>query len=495
MYMIKYRISKRTIECYKNYTRLIDRLSLMSREERMSEYQKYEWMFPKRKKKDQLDLVNLDDQFNSRKDYGRKFKYWFIVVCEFMLSSAHLGECSYELFKKKYYLLTGEKSTGDRYAQKVILALGMMGYLTRIKENYSNAGYEHSHGYIFEMDMFVLNGWEKLFEEGEKDEGCSMDGLSLKGEERMLCVDRELRWDGLEDWRVWKQYETICSLEVKDEYKEKTRNVVQSIEDFCDRYGRERLPEKNKQQYKILRELLCLIENETSNLIDFKVDDYGGRLYSFMTKMRSDVRKGCLLLEGERVCEIDISSAQPTLMALVAKGDKGDYRSKWLDHCLKGDFYQWVAQEVVGDANIPKDEIKTWMMKFLYSSSKIVEMGKEYKTKYKMFEKAITRYMKENEHEIYALYEGGKTNLVEVKRRKPTKNGTTTKKRNDLSKCLVKKEVEYIKRCIGKLPQETKFYTIHDCICCKESDVEVVRKVMEEASMEMFGVVIKLKVE
>ena len=39
------------------------------------------------------------------------------------------------------------------------------------------------------------------------------------------------------------------------------------------------------------------------------------------------------------------------------------------------------------------------------------------------------------------------------------------------------------------------FYTIHDAICVKESEGEMVRAVMEQISQEMYGEKISIKVE
>ena len=40
-----------------------------------------------------------------------------------------------------------------------------------------------------------------------------------------------------------------------------------------------------------------------------------------------------------------------------------------------------------------------------------------------------------------------------------------------------------------------KFFTIHDAICVKESDGLVVKTVMEQVSMEMYGEKISVKIE
>ena len=56
-------------------------------------------------------------------------------------------------------------------------------------------------------------------------------------------------------------------------------------------------------------------------------------------------------------------------------------------------------------------------------------------------------------------------------------------------------EVEYIKNCLSRLPQDMKFWTIHDCICVKESDSLKVKEIMEQVSREMYGEDITIRVK
>ena len=64
-----------------------------------------------------------------------------------------------------------------------------------------------------------------------------------------------------------------------------------------------------------------------------------------------------------------------------------------------------------------------------------------------------------------------------------------------LSYDLVKMEVDYIQRCIHTLPEDLKFFTIHDCICVKESDSLRVQGIMERVSQEMYGDDITIRVK
>ena len=64
-----------------------------------------------------------------------------------------------------------------------------------------------------------------------------------------------------------------------------------------------------------------------------------------------------------------------------------------------------------------------------------------------------------------------------------------------LSYYLVREEVDYIKHCIRSLPEDLKFFTIHDCICVPESKSTETQLLMEKISKQLYGVTLKLKRE
>ena len=83
----------------------------------------------------------LEDQLNeNRKDYPRKFKEWFFVICKSSFSNGRFGETCFELYKKEIVKKSKtDKCSSKIYAHKVILALGLIGLLEGVKENYSNS--------------------------------------------------------------------------------------------------------------------------------------------------------------------------------------------------------------------------------------------------------------------------------------------------------------------------------------------------------------------
>ena len=60
---------------------------------------------------------------------------------------------------------------------------------------------------------------------------------------------------------------------------------------------------------------------------------------------------------------------------------------------------------------------------------------------------------------------------------------------------MQKVEVEFIKTCLSRLPEDMMFITIHDAICVKQSDGERVKETMENVGLEMYGEKIAVKIE
>ena len=105
-------------------------------------------------------------------------------------------------------------------------------------------------------------------------------------------------------------------------------------------------------------------------------------------------------------------------------------------------------------------------------------------------------YLKAEEPELYKMVYDARTNLKEVKRRKPTAKGKTTKKRNNLSILMTEMEVKYIKAVLKAIaPHIQYFFTIHDCIGCKASEAEKVKAAMLSVAKDMFGANLNIKLE
>ena len=206
-------ISKRVERLYKEYITLVEELKAMTKEERFKLYESMTKNFLPHAKK----VVDLEDQIQeARKDYQRKFKEWFLVICNWTFSGANFGETCFELFKKEIVKKSKkDKRSSKIYAHKVILALGLMGLLEEVKENYSHSK-DSSHGYQYKIDWFK---WIELMK------GVSRGNISMS-------LDFEVDWTGYEDWYGERQYETIISMSVDPNVYDKAKTYLEKFDDF-----------------------------------------------------------------------------------------------------------------------------------------------------------------------------------------------------------------------------------------------------------------------
>lgn len=488
-------------------------LSILEKEDRMEIYKKFRWLFPKSKK-----LVELESLYSSvhHRRNREEFQKWFYVIGNFTFSRVHLGECSYytykKIFKKTFYR---ERCTSDDFPQQVLLAFGILGYLTKIRKGYhyhkDNPYYDNS-GYRYSVSMSKLNDWETMPE-------WEMSHTSAITFEESCTATSS--WSMHPDWLAERQYESISSVEVSQEGILESSRWLTSYTEYKD-YSN--LSDTDQQDltndwnsYQSLRNLSCHIVGEC--LDDSQKPDgkgYAGRFYSVMTNMKSELRHKYITLDGERVVEIDVSSAQPTFLGLIVQ-EQTHKVSEWLKQCLAGTFYEWIREQTNTDAD--RKTIKEWMMRYMYScyqphlkkdSTKphhpTFENSKT-DNPYLTFQQSLNAFLKNSEPDIYGIIDQCKRHPVfrddkDTYRTYTDDNGNRIRKKagkgkwcSMLSFYMVQKEVEYVKACIHALPENEKFWTIHDCICVKESRSKDVQAIMEKVSLDMYGVKIKLKRE
>ena len=506
-------VSRRVERLYEEYMTLMESLRGKTRDER---YELYESMtrrlYPHAKK-----VVDLEDQLNEeRKDYQRKFKEWFLVVCNWTFSGANFGETCFELFKKEIVKKSKkDKRSSKIYAHKVILALGLMGLLEEVKENYSHSK-DSSHGYQYKIDWFK---WVELMK------GVSRGNVSMS-------LDFEVDWTGYEDWFGERQFETIKSMMVEPKVYDRAKTYLEKFDEYF--FSTTLKADEKKHltdKWFAARSLTAIAEHDTYYMLrhsddsedndEEKMIHNAGRYYTCLTNMKGEVRREALLIDGEQVVEVDISSAQPAMLGLLLRERYPNVKSAWLEHCEKGDFYEWIGRMAIGRGITPEERrfIKLLVMRLLYTAIKPTEKQDEtpfwwYMKKYlqekdtskkehlatgklfKSFDYLIMSYLKAEEPKLYELVYEHRTNLKEVKRRKPTAKGKTTKKRNNLSINMTEMEVKYIKACLKAIAPDVKyFYTIHDCIGCKASDAAKVKEVMVAVGKEMFDANLNIKLE
>ena len=505
-------VDRRIERLYEEYMTFIESLRGKTKEERFELYESMtRILYPHATK-----TVHLEDQLNEeRKDYQRKFKEWFFVVCKSSFSNGRFGETCFELYKKEILKKSkNDKCSSKIYAHKVILALGLMGLLEGVRDNYSHSK-ENAHGYYYKVDEFR---WIEL-----------MNGVS-KGN-TSLSLDVEIDWSGYEDWYGERQYETITSMSVEPKIYEQAKTYLEKYDEY---FSTTTLKADEKKHFTdkwfAARAVSAIAEHDTYHMLrhsddsedndDEKMIYNAGRYYTCLTNMHGDIRRE-LRIDGEPVVEVDISAAQPTMLGLLLRERHPDVKSAWLEHCVKGDFYEWIGSILLGRKITPDERkvIKVLIMRMLYIAQRPTEKKdntsfETYLKKYiqekdpskkenlgkgklfKSFDFILMSYLKTDEPRLYELIYEHRTKLKKVRRRKPTATGRTTKMRNDLSMEMTKMEVEYIKRVLAVIAPDVKyFYTIHDCIGCKASDAEKVKQAMLAVAKEMFNATINIKLE
>ncbi len=505
---------------------LYQELTSMSKEKRLEYCGRYQWIYPKEEK----GFVELEALFSSvkKKHNCKEFHKWFYVVCGYMLSRVHLGENSYYVYLTRFKkVFNREKCTSKDFPKQVLLVLGMLGYITGLETNYSySPGRKSNHGYHYIIDKEKLMHWDY-------PKGCSVSffGMpewvmsstsSISFKERGVNYDR-VSWTLHPDWLAQRQYNSIASVEVLEEGVRTTSKWMFNFKEYKEYYN---LPEEKQEElkerwmsYQNLRDLDC-------GIIGRCLDDsckpdgkgYAGRFYSCMTNMKSEDRHQFLRLDGELITEVDVSSAQPSFLGIMMYKETG-VMSEWLRQCLDGDsdFYMWIKEKT--NSKEDRKTIKKWMMQYMYACyqpNRKRDYAGPHKPTYEFrktddpflcFQQRLNEFLKKEEPGIYNKIDWYKRNPVfrvekDLYKQYVDGKGKDRKKKvgqgkwcSRLSYDLVKMEVEYIKRCIHSLPEDMKFWTIHDCICVPESRSQEVKSIMEKVSRAMYGDEITLKLK
>ena len=504
------KVNSRIVEIYEvEFMNLIEELRGMSFEERQVLYKTHtDKVFPKSNL-----VVNLEDQISGRQDYIHKFKRSFYIIGNSFFSTNHLGDYNQEEFIKK----TGYKS--QRYPQKVILALSLMGYITKLFRSYS-VGH---HGYQYEVDYWKFKKW---------DSDVFVD-IPFDGEKETPCPIPDYG----NEWLYRKQIDTFNSMELDEIF---FSDLMKKRDEYL---GKTCLNDKVSKTKNLnhINDMETLYHKK-EGLNSIVIDGQEGRLYSIMTRMKSDYRHGGFLsINGKQFKEVDLSNSQPTLLGLMVKRKQQeighDFKSLWLEHAVKGDFYEWLI-DVTGLTGLQTDEIirnleetiskdkkskkkhvreqakdyenilikvkretstdphvklrplvKHWIIKFLFGKQIVCPDNKEVKGMERKFLKSLCRYLKTNEPHIYE-------ELIWYKKHPQPKKKNPCEDASELARKLQEEEVRYIKQCLKNLDEHVQYlYTVHDCIGCLEPDVDKVKSVMEQTALDMYGVKLKLKVE
>lgn len=511
---------------WKEWLKKDKELSEKSKEERIIECEDYQWLYPKTNK-----VVDLEALYSSvhQRNNREEFHKWFYVVGDHLLSRVKLGENSYYKYKVNFKkLFNREKCTSYEFSQMVLLVLAMLGYITGLRGGYCYIeGSDKSYGYPYDIDKDKLLHWDcDSFYGTATISGCVVPEYVVSRTSSISFQEygkdqSRISWTQHPDWLSERQYQTISSIEVEEEGIRDSSNWFFDYSNYKFFHILSGDEQENLMKdwisYQKLRDLSCHIIGgclDDSEKPDGK--GYAGRFYHLLTNMRADHRHKYLKLDGEKIVEVDVSSAQPTFLGLYMYQKTGRM-SEWLGHCLEGDFYEWI-QDMTSTSE-ERATIKKWMMQYLYACympnvkkdntkpHHPTYENKETNDPFLCFQQRLNKFLKENEPDIYNKIEWHKRHPVYRDDKDNIKcyvdeDGDKRKKKigkgkwcSTLSYDLVKMEVEYIKKCIKALPKDEKFWTIHDCLCVKESRSQDVKAIMEDVSREMYGLTIKLKRE
>ena len=501
-------------------------LSSLSKEKRMELYERYQWIFKKEKK----GFVELEALYSSNrhKHNREELHRWFYVVCGYMLSRVHLGDNSYYVYLTRFRkMFNRKKCTSKDFPKQVLLVLGMLGYITGLDQDYSyTPGGKRNHGYHYVIDKEKLIHWDY-------PKGCSVSYFGMPEwvvsktspitfKEYGKDYDR-ISWTLHPDWLAERQYKSIASVEVLEEGVRTTSMWMFNFKEYENYHnmteGRQNELKERWLSYQKLRDLDCGIIGGCKDDSD-KPDGkgYAGRFYTCMTNMKSEDRHKYLRLDGELITEVDVSSAQPSFLGIMMYKETG-VMSEWLRQCLSKttDFYEWIKEKT--NTQEDRKTIKKWMMQYMYACyqpNAKRDYGKPHKPTFEFkktddpflyFQQRLCEFLKKSEPAIYNKIDWYKRNPVfredkDLYKSYEDEGGEKIKKKigqgkwcSMLSYDLVKMEVEYIKRCIHSLPEDMKFWTIHDCICVSEPNSVQTKAIMEKVSREMYGEEITLRLK
>lgn len=457
---------------------MLDGLRGLSLMERMALYENYQWLFSG---KDKITLEKL--VVCPRPSSIERFRLWFYLIGNKVLTGPSLGSWNYEALLKAY---PKKGMNSYEFPHKVLLTLGMMGYFTGLSEDYCNSrkrdpglGKIAGHGRIYQVNLLKVMGWESTVAEFLAGDLYDFKGWSPR---RNLVVEFEIEdttWEAYPLWQSAHQMKSISSLTMIDEADDHAKAILMKYAG-CNIYE---LPKGDYKEAINAYNLSVAYSNLRDGIIgSCTVDDYGGRFYTMPTGMNSTFRLKYLRLDGEMVAEVDVGSAQPYFLGARILKEKG-ICSHWLEHCLAGDFYDWVKGITGMDGN--KATIKKMVMAYIYSYNKPHDK-RWFKYGVGLFSTRLDAYLKKNDKEIYAYIQHYKNHPVK---------GKKGKMRSDLSKELVKEEVAYIQRCLAHLPKRILCYNIHDCISCKMSDSATVKEVMLQVGRDMYGLNMRINIE
>jgi hypothetical protein len=196
--------------------------------------------------------------------------------------------------------------------------------------------------------------------------------------------------------------------------------------------------------------------------IFYHFDSYG-RMHTNFTILRSYIRKNCLRIEDESVCEVDIKNSQPLFLIKVIEMNKdilvdSDEFEFYKALTKSGNFYQYMIDNTeIKD----KKNIKEGVYKVLF--------GKNYKNKYDdMFQKLFP-----------SIY-----NFIKVYKKVNKDYRILSHTLQNLESDLIYNKI--IKEIMSEYPQ-IRLLTVHDSLICSEKYKDVIKNIFKIKMDAEFG--------
>ena len=204
-----------------------------------------------------------------------------------------------------------------------------------------------------------------------------------------------------------------------------------------------------KNSHKHYRNHYCI--NTISNSQIYLVPDQYGRIHTNFTVLKKEIRNSCLKIDNEIIYERDVKNSQPFFL-LKLMADNPQYFNEILDDLRKyyrlvshGRFYEEVNELKPQQS---RDDIKKWIMMVFFNKNYFHD--KDFHSLFPTVYSFIKNYKKTNGYK-------------------------------SLAHQLQNIESDFIfnQVCFNLIQKDIKYFTIHDSICVKYSDKDILDEVFD----------------
>ena len=232
-------------------------------------------------------------------------------------------------------------------------------------------------------------------------------------------------------------------------------NVVENINRITIKYD-EAINYINNLDMPMIKDIKNRHSVKTLHLNDiwYKFDDYG-RFHSNLTTLRSHIRKNYILIDGEPSKELDIANSQPIFLTRLMKNyldsvDIEEYNSfKML--VLHGKLYQFISEQT---GITDKGKIKEMTFRVFFGKNNPRTKG--------------NKIFKEMFPSIFEF-------IINFKKSRGTHKALSYELQRSESNMLFNN----ILRDVINTDMDIPFFTVHDSICVKESDYDIVKDIFD----------------